>query len=72
MVDKPVTIRRERVGQKIGHLSAAGAREMILISHQAISAEVAHEHAPDRTLTLLQSFTGAEEAWEITMCFAWS
>lgn len=43
---------------------AAGAKQTILISHQAISAEVAREHAPDRTLTLLQSFTGAEEAWE--------
>jgi hypothetical protein len=42
----------------------AGAQEMILISHQAISPEVARDHAPDRTLSLLQSFAGAEEAWE--------
>jgi hypothetical protein len=36
------------------------ASDVILITNIEIPAEVARDNAPDRTLTLLQSFTGAE------------
>ena len=39
---------------------AAGGKETLLITNREIPAEVARDNAPDRTLTLLQSFTGAE------------
>jgi hypothetical protein len=42
---------------------------VILITNIEIPAEVALDNAPDRTLTLLQSFTGAEVGSEIFFVF---